>query len=486
MPPTDIRPSPFLDAALALANRGMHILPCSVSKQPLTKHGFLDATTCVEPLEWWSENLDDPQIAIACAPSGLVVIDVDDPVAWQRWLADQALSEPATTEVITPSGGRHLYFRSRPGAVYPGQVCQFVDIKHKGYVLAPPARAWSQRRGVEGNYEWAPSRRKMIEAPRWLEHRAAGRVNKSPAPIAPSRPATPLAELQELLSHIDPDAGGYHQWVRVLICSSRRHRRRPRRPQPGDYVVLAGREVPRGRDRAEVADLQARGRQRRGGDRQLGREAGADLAAIGRKHAAAVAARSSQFDVDKWFATLDLSAVDAFDDEGDEQGDEPSGLGDGDFEEGSSSSAHAEAGMKEPRGPVREVPSTGGHGVQATSASASSDLPWQVPDLTLLEPERELPPPLPVRAVFGPAWGAWLEGAAEGKAAPVDYVAGALLAVAGSLIGNARWAQPYGDWKEPPIFWVMLVGNPSARKSPSPRCRSRPPAGTCRSPAGGC
>ena len=152
----------------------MHILPCSVSKQPLTKHGFLDATTCVETLEWWSENLDDPQIAIACAPSGLVVVDVDDPNAWQRWLADQKFSEPATTEVITPSGGRHLYFRSRPGAVYPGQVCPGVDIKHRGYVLAPPARAWSRRRGVEGAYEWAPSRRKMIEAPRWLEHRVDG------------------------------------------------------------------------------------------------------------------------------------------------------------------------------------------------------------------------------------------------------------------------------------------------------------------------
>ena len=71
----------------------------------------------------------------------------------------------------------------------------------------------------------------------------------------------------------------------------------------------------------------------------LAREAGADLAAIGRKHAAAAGARSSQFDLQKWFATLDLSAVDVFDDEDDDQGDEPSGLGEGDFEEGSSSSA---------------------------------------------------------------------------------------------------------------------------------------------------
>ena len=372
----------------------MRILPCNGFKQPLTKHGFLDATTCVETLEWWSENLDDPQIAIACAPSGLVVIDIDDPVAWQRWLADQKLSEPATTEVITPSGGRHLYFRSRPGAVYPGQVCPFVDIKHKGYVLAPPARAWSQRQGVEGNYEWAPSRREMIEAPRWLEHGAAGRVNKSPALISPSRGATPLSELQELLSHIDPDAGGYQRWVLVLMCLH------DATDGSHDGLNLAITWSSPG-EKYREGEIEQKWRTFKPGAgngvaviASLAREAGADLAAIGRKHAPAAAARTSQFDLQKWFATLDLSAVDVFDDEGDEQGDEPSGLGEGDFEEGSSSSAHAEAGMKEPRGPVRELASTGGRGVQTTSASTSSDLPWQVPDLTLLEPERELPPPL--------------------------------------------------------------------------------------------
>ena len=395
-----------------------------------------------------------------------MVVDVDDPNAWQRWLADQALSEPATTEVITPSGGRHLYFRSRPGAVYPGQVCPGVDIKHKGYVLAPPARAWSQRQGVEGNYEWAPSRRKMIEAPRWLEQLVDVRVNKSPAPIAPSRPATPLAELQELLSHIDPDAGGYHQWVRVLLClhdvTDGSH----------DGLNLAITWSSRGAKYRE-GEIEQKWRSFKPGAgngvaaiASLAREAGADLAAIGRKHAAAAAARSSPFDLQRWFATLDLSAVDAFDDEDDDR-DEPSGLGEGDFEEGSSSSANAEVGMKEPRGPKHEAPAAGEHGVRTTSASPSSDRPWPVPDLTLLEPERELPPVLPVRAILGPEWGAWLERAAEGKGAPVDYVAGALMGVAGSLIGNARWAQPYGDWKEPPIFWVMLVGNPSARKSPA-------------------
>ncbi len=125
------------------------------------------------------------------------------------------------------------------------------------------------------------------------------------------------------------------------------------------------------------------------------------------------------------------------------------------------------AGLKEPRGPKAATSASREDGVRTVGASAAMDRAWPAPDLTLLEPERELPPVLPVQAIVGPEWGAWLERAAEGKGAPVDYVAGALVAVAGSLIGNARWARPYGDWKEPPIFWVMLVGNPSARKSPA-------------------
>ena len=100
------------------------------------------------------------------------------------------------------------------------------------------------------------------------------------------------------------------------------------------------------------------------------------------------------------------------------------------------------------------------------AAPGAADQQWPAPDLSLLEAEREAPPTLPVRDIFGERWGEWIQHAAEGKGAPIDYVAGALIAAAASLVGNARWAHPYGDWREPLIFWVMLVGNPSSRKSP--------------------
>jgi hypothetical protein len=71
-------------------------------------------------------------------------------------------------------------------------------------------------------------------------------------------------------------------------------------------------------------------------------------------------------------------------------------------------------------------------------------------------------------AMFGPIW-PLLGDMAEGAGAPVDYVAGAYLASAASLIGGKRCLRPYreGDWKEPCILWTGLVGDPSSNKSPA-------------------
>jgi hypothetical protein len=69
--------------------------------------------------------------------------------------------------------------------------------------------------------------------------------------------------------------------------------------------------------------------------------------------------------------------------------------------------------------------------------------------------------------VFPPAPAAWIAGAAEAQGAPVDYVAAVLLAVVGGVIGNARWAAPWGEWREPPIINVALIGAPSSGKSPA-------------------
>ena len=92
---------------------------------------------------------------------------------------------------------------------------------------------------------------------------------------------------------------------------------------------------------------------------------------------------------------------------------------------------------------------------------------WPEPDQRYLRSELPEPPELPLDEVFSPRWAEWIRAAAEAKAAPVDYVASALLAVTGSVLGNARWPLVWEGWAEPPILWTVIVGNPSANKSPA-------------------
>jgi hypothetical protein len=96
---------------------------------------------------------------------------------------------------------------------------------------------------------------------------------------------------------------------------------------------------------------------------------------------------------------------------------------------------------------------------------AAHEVTLPLPDLSVLRQGRRKPPTFPVE-VFGPAWHSWLESAAEGAGAPVDYVAGPLLAATAALIGNARRAIPWAGWKEPPALWIAKVGDPSSNKSP--------------------
>jgi hypothetical protein len=92
---------------------------------------------------------------------------------------------------------------------------------------------------------------------------------------------------------------------------------------------------------------------------------------------------------------------------------------------------------------------------------------WPAPALELASAETLPPPDLPLQDVFPAGWAAWIEAAAESKGAPADYVALGLLSAAGALIGNARWANPWDGWAEPPAINAALIGNPSAGKSPA-------------------
>ena len=96
---------------------------------------------------------------------------------------------------------------------------------------------------------------------------------------------------------------------------------------------------------------------------------------------------------------------------------------------------------------------------------AQQEPPWPEPDMSAAQQNRRPPPQLPLE-VFGPFWADWITTAAEAASAPPDYVVGPVLASASTLIGNARWVSPWRGWKEPPILWIGIVGDPSAGKSP--------------------
>ena len=90
--------------------------------------------------------------------------------------------------------------------------------------------------------------------------------------------------------------------------------------------------------------------------------------------------------------------------------------------------------------------------------------PWPEPDRSLLDPQ--VSPAPPFFDVLPAGWSEWAHVAAEGASCSVDYVALPLLAAAGSLIGNARWGQPWAGWCEPPALFAGLIGRPSSGKSP--------------------
>ena len=100
--------------------------------------------------------------------------------------------------------------------------------------------------------------------------------------------------------------------------------------------------------------------------------------------------------------------------------------------------------------------------------SADSD-GWSEPDLGVLRLRRRPPPALPLE-IFGETWNQWLLDAAVAAACPVDYVVAPLLASVSTLIGNARWAQAWPGWSEPPHLWLVAVGDSGTGKSPGADC----------------
>jgi hypothetical protein len=138
----------FVAAAFLYARLGLAVFPCvPLRKEPLTPHGHLDATTDLDMIERWWWRWPDANVGIACAKSRVVVLDFDPRSGSHEERAAFFMEYEAalvqTWAVETSRGGRHFYFAWPPTvseeprfarALVPG-----VEIKGKGYVLAPPS-----------------------------------------------------------------------------------------------------------------------------------------------------------------------------------------------------------------------------------------------------------------------------------------------------------------------------------------------------------
>jgi hypothetical protein len=113
--------------------RGWSVLPLQAkSKIPATHlvpKGYLSATSNPDKIERWFAD-ESLNVGIACVQSGLVVIDIDD---------GEMIPEATETYTVKTARGFHLYYLAKEGVTYAGKLREGVDVKHKGYVVAPPS-----------------------------------------------------------------------------------------------------------------------------------------------------------------------------------------------------------------------------------------------------------------------------------------------------------------------------------------------------------
>jgi putative DNA primase/helicase len=195
--------SDMLDGALRLASAGLYVFPCRPGgKEPLgaaVPHGQDDATTDPATIrEWWT-RWPDANIGVACAASGLYVVDVDVSDGKPGLASWQELCErhgaPTTYTVHTWSGGWHLYFRMPipPLKNSAGKLGPAIDTRGNGYVVAPPSVIDGQPYRVALSYP-------VAQLPQWIVDAFAPPppVHRPPALPSSHQPAhAPAGEVTE-------------------------------------------------------------------------------------------------------------------------------------------------------------------------------------------------------------------------------------------------------------------------------------------------
>src|ERR1700733_13402287 len=102
---------------------------------------------------------------------------------------------------------------------------------------------------------------------------------------------------------------------------------------------------------------------------------------------------------------------------------------------------------------------------QQQQQPTSSD--WDPIDLDLFLGGSDLPPPELSDEALPQSWAEIIHAFAAVAEAPPDYVAIAAVAGAAGAIGNACVVEGERGWREAAVLWAMLIGPPSAHKTPA-------------------
>lgn len=157
------------DYALQLAAYGWHVFPCwhvqgprdeDSVKSPMTTHGYKDATTDQDKVYSWWKQTPNALVGIACALSGLLVLDLDrhegkpDGVAAFSEMAEDS-GGPVTCgpSQTTPGDGQHLIFKAPkipPDFNMSAKLAPGIDIRYNGYIC-------TGRLADGRSYQWLPS-----------------------------------------------------------------------------------------------------------------------------------------------------------------------------------------------------------------------------------------------------------------------------------------------------------------------------------------
>ena len=149
-----------LNTALELAAAGLHVFPVQVAqnglkldKRPLVQWRGA-STTNTDIIKGWWKQYPDAVIGVDLAKVNLLVVDLDrhpgcaDGLAAFRELAKQYQQDfPQTPVVMTPSNGRHLYFKqpADPLGNGKGNLPAGVDIRGFGGFTVAPESCWQGR-----------------------------------------------------------------------------------------------------------------------------------------------------------------------------------------------------------------------------------------------------------------------------------------------------------------------------------------------------